>query len=628
MNIFSKLTCRKVKRKLSQVTRKRFFKQNTTVDNAPMPEQAFDSVYAFGKTIFKYNKFFLLLYLVFCTLCSMEQLVRNWSFRSFVMVIENFDPKSANSTFWEIIMWPSIGIVAAMLLVDLFYRVSNLLRAYIIRPNIEYSITKKVTSLLMGKKYHFFNKHPTSINNRIHQLTEGTYDAILVLSESVVPSCLAALVTIVAIFGLHRLMGCIVLLYCVFHVAIVWLFYKKYIRLSSCNATSHNILIRQTLNIIQNMSQVKGFGMEEFEKKRINIFQERRRLTNQKAFAYPERMKVALTMNRLLIFIISIYVQIELFLQGAFTIADIMFVMGSVYGIVQLLYTATDASVKMVEDIGRCEESVKFFRDSRIDNETKVKKRYPSKLNGDIVFQNVAFKYPNASKILFKNQNVVIKAGEKIGIVGLSGSGKSTFVNLIMGYFLPISGNVTVGGYKTDATDLSWLRRHITMMSQSPQLFDRTVLANIKYGNYKLKYKQIIDIANKLGMKNFIKDLPFGLYTQVADGGKNLSGGQKQIIAIARAATKESQIIVLDEATSSMDSHTQAVVNKGIEKLVKNKTVIVIAHKLETVVNTDRIFVFKSGTIIEQGTHEELTEKEGSYYRYLWRLSMSNSYSS
>ena len=601
------------------------FRESVIESSEPISADAFDSITSFAKEVFKYNKYPILIYLLICTLRSLEQVIRNIPFRSFMIAVEKYGSSiPGGGRIWDTVLIPIVQIIFALLLVDCLYRAGALLLAYFVRPNIEYSVTRKITNLLMTKPHNFFGKHPNTINNRIHQLAEGAYDAIIMLIDESIPSILGALGTIAATAFINKTLGIIMFAYFVSHTLIVLVFYKKYIKLASCNSLSYNNLVKQTLNLIQNMPQIKAFGAEKFESNRINTFQNRRRKTNQIAFSYPERMRLILTCNHVVSFVIMLLTQVYFLSKGVLSIADITFILGNIYGIIQLLYVGTIASVKLVEDIGRCSEGLSLFKGSKFDTELRINKKYPKRLkDGGIIFKNVSFYYPNSRKVLFHNKNITIKPMERIGVVGLSGSGKSTFVNLIMGYFLPSSGSVSIGGYNTSKTDLSWLRSHITIMSQTPQLFDRTILSNLQYGNYNTDKEEIFKICEKLGTDLLVNNLPYGYYTSIVDGGVNLSGGQRQRIALTRAMAKKSQILILDEATSAMDSYTQSIMNKGIKELMIGKTTIVIAHKLETIIDMDRILVFKEGEIVEVGSHKELIRKRNSHYTHLWRLSSS-----
>ncbi len=235
---------------------------------------------------------------------------------------------------------------------------------------------------------------------------------------------------------------------------------------------------------------------------------------------------------------------------------------------------------------------------------------------GEIVFDNVQFQYHDAES-LFEHESVVIKSGQKVGLVGYSGSGKSTFVNLILRVFDVTAGKITIDGQDIRTVTQDSLHDAITMIAQDPSLFHRSLIENIAYGRRKATHQDIISAAKRAYAHDFIIALSQGYDTQVGERGIRLSGGQRQRIAIARAILKNSPILILDEATSQLDSVTENQIQNSLWDLMQGKTTLVIAHRLSTLLQMDRILVFDQGSIIEDGSHEELLEKNG-LYKKLW----------
>ena len=236
---------------------------------------------------------------------------------------------------------------------------------------------------------------------------------------------------------------------------------------------------------------------------------------------------------------------------------------------------------------------------------------------GDIVFENVGFSYGTRVEV-FKEFNLVIKKGEITAFVGESGSGKSTLVSLLQNIYRINSGNITIGNTSLKYIDNTSLRQLVAVVPQKIDLFAGNVIENIAIGDLEPDVESIIDICNQVGIMEFIEGLPNGLDTYLGENGAALSGGQKQRVAIARALYKKPEILVLDEATSSLDSGSESFVQKTLEKLRKEKkTVIIIAHRLSTVVDADTIMVLDKGKVLEYGSHEFLYAQKGAYHR-LW----------
>ena len=221
--------------------------------------------------------------------------------------------------------------------------------------------------------------------------------------------------------------------------------------------------------------------------------------------------------------------------------------------------------------------------------------------------------------VLFNNLNISIKSGEKIGLAGRSGSGKTTLINLILKNLIPQEGVIEIGGKNISFISEESLKDKISIVSQDTILFNRSVLDNIRYSKPNASMEEIIESAKKANAHDFITELEFGYDTSVGERGMRLSGGQRQRILIARAMLKNAPILILDEATSALDSETEHKVSESLNRLMEGKTVIAIAHRLQTLKKMDKIIVFRDGEIVEQGTHEELLNNS-NVYKSLWKI--------
>jgi ATP-binding cassette, subfamily B, bacterial MsbA len=232
--------------------------------------------------------------------------------------------------------------------------------------------------------------------------------------------------------------------------------------------------------------------------------------------------------------------------------------------------------------------------------------------NATLEFKNISFTYPDGTHAL-KNLSAKIEGGKKVGLVGISGSGKTTFLNLIPRFFNLKHGTILIDDQNINNINLNSLRKEISIVSQDVILFDDTIRSNILYGNASASDDEILNACKFAAAQEFIEKLPNKYETIIGENGIKLSGGQKQRLSIARAILKDSPIILLDEATSSLDSESEAVIQKAIENLTKNKTTIIIAHRLSTIMNCDKILVFDSGQIVAEGSHEFLVNNSLIY---------------
>jgi ATP-binding cassette subfamily B protein len=233
-----------------------------------------------------------------------------------------------------------------------------------------------------------------------------------------------------------------------------------------------------------------------------------------------------------------------------------------------------------------------------------------------IVFDAVTFAYPLRPDVpVLDKLSFEIKAGERVALVGPSGAGKSTIFHLLLRFYDVQKGGIFVEGAPINAVDLADLRRHFSLVSQDATLFSLSVADNIRYGDQQASDEQIATVAQQAAADGFIRDLPQGYETEITERGLALSGGQRQRIAIARALLKNAPILLLDEATSALDSENERLIQQALEVLMRERTVLIIAHHLTTVLSADRILVFDKGVLVEQGTHGELMAKNGTYAR-------------
>lgn len=283
--------------------------------------------------------------------------------------------------------------------------------------------------------------------------------------------------------------------------------------------------------------------------------------------------------------------------------------LGDLYGKVQAALGATERILEILQE-----------EEEPTDKGIKPLSEIP-RVHGDISYQHVAFSYPTRPDVqVLRDISFTVRAGEKVALVGPSGAGKSTIIQLLMRYYDVLGGGVSVDGRDIRDMDLTMLRANIGVVPQEVLLFGGTIRENIAYGRPEATEAEVIEAAHKANAYDFIMSFPEGFDTLVGERGIKLSGGQRQRVAIARAILKNPAILVLDEATSALDSESEHLVQQAMDELMKDRTTIVIAHRLATIRKVDKILVIENGEIVEEGSHEELTLNPEGMYANLLKL--------
>ncbi len=393
--------------------------------------------------------------------------------------------------------------------------------------------------------------------------------------------------------------------------------FKKISHLSSERAAAENKQTGQLADSLSNILAVKSYGRESHERHRYANF--------SRASYHAGIAQMNATMKRDFIFN---FVNIGIIaLIVAFMMAGV-----PIFGLsVSTLILIVNYSMTIMGELWNINNIFKHinrvFGDARemtiiLDTKDDVVDMEGAKdltvKRGGIVFNQIAFQHQDAKEAIFDNFSLEIKPGERIGLVGISGSGKTTLTKLLLRFADVQAGEILIDGQDIKSVHQVSLRENIAYVPQETALFHRSISENIAYARPDASQKEIERAAKLANAHEFVKDLPDGYDTLVGERGIKLSGGQRQRIAIARAILKDAPILVLDEATSALDSESEALIQDALEKLMKGRTSIVVAHRLSTVASMDRIVVLDNGKIIEQGSHEELLKKKNGAYHKLW----------
>ena len=316
--------------------------------------------------------------------------------------------------------------------------------------------------------------------------------------------------------------------------------------------------------------------------------------------------------------ILIYYFAVRWWQRDLLTVGDFVLIQSYLFSAVMLVWDFGRIMMRIYERLAEAEEMTEILSlphgvvDKKGSKKLKVK-------SGEIKFEDVSFKYEDGEKVI-KDFNLEVKPGQTVALVGLSGSGKSTLAKLLLRLYDVDSGRILVDGQNIAGVSQESLRHSISLVPQDPILFHRSLMENIRYGRFEATDEEVIAAAKLAYCDGFISKLKDGYGSMVGDRGIKLSGGERQRIAIARAILKNSPILVLDEATSSLDSESEKYIQKSLNNLMRGKTVVIIAHRLSTIKKADRIVVISNKKIVEDGNHNQLIKAKSGIYRKLWNI--------
>lgn len=362
---------------------------------------------------------------------------------------------------------------------------------------------------------------------------------------------------------------------------------------------------------------VKTFGNEKQEITALNKQTKRFKTVYEKDFKFMAAEGSARVALMVAVQVIAIVIIATLVANGSVSLATAIFTLAYLQRIGSQLFVLSDIingyDQAFLDAAPMTEMLLEKNNVTDIPNATKLTIKQPA-----IHFNNVSYNYSDSKESVVTNVTLEIPAGQKVGLVGHSGAGKTTLTHLLLRFADVTEGSIVIDTHDIRRITQESLRKNIAYVPQEPMLFHRTLRENIAYGKPDATEREIRAAAKKANALDFIDSLPHGLETMVGERGVKLSGGQRQRIAIARAILKDAPVLVLDEATSALDSESEKLIQDALEKLMKGRTSIVIAHRLSTIAKLDRIVVLEQGTIIEDGTHTELVKKKNGTYASLW----------
>lgn len=484
------------------------------------------------------------------------------------------------------------------------------------QPLIKNQIINKTFNYVLGSSHQYFNDTLSGrISSQITTLADNIEQILYPIMFNFIRGAALLIMALITMYFVNLKFFYTLALWFLAFSSISISMSKRLINLSDIHAESQSNISGQVVDSITNVSNVRIFSKRSFEGYRLNdyLLITKQRFQDKELFLLKllsvQGALIAIMLGFMLYFLTHLYANQEV------SIGDFALILGLNMEVAYITWWTMSQVDSFNQAVGKCKQCL----GSLIVPHEVIDKIDATNLivtKGEISFSNVKFHYKGTDP-LFQNKSVTIEAGQKVGLVGYSGSGKSTFVSLILRLYDITDGAIYIDGQDIKNVTQDSLRSSIAIIPQDPSLFHRTLMENIRYSNTEKTDEEVITAAKKAHAHEFISKLPLGYESPVGERGVKLSGGQRQRIAIARAILKNAPILILDEATSQLDSVTEAAIQESLAELMQHKTTIVIAHRLSTLLHMDRILVFDQGKIIEDGTHAELLNKKG-LYKTLW----------
>jgi ATP-binding cassette, subfamily B, bacterial len=487
---------------------------------------------------------------------------------------------------------------------------------YKYEAQIKNQIIGQTFAYVLGSSTQFFQNNLSGrISDQIKTLADNLEIILHHVSIDFIRGISLLIVSFITAYYVNALFFYILLFWFIAFASFsIWMS-RRLVQLSDDHASSESQLSGQLVDSLSNQSNSRIFSQKRYEVERMNHFFH----VVQQAFQKKEFFIVLLCCVQggmiAVMMGCSAFTLIHLYEKRLVSIGDFALILGLSMELGHMMWYTMYQVDQFNQALGKCRQSLKsLVIPHDIQDEEDASELVVSQ--GHIEFSQVKFHY-HGSYSLFQNKSVTIDAGQKVGLVGYSGSGKSTFVNLILRLYDVVGGQILIDGQDISKVTQESLRRSIAMIPQDPSLFHRSLMDNIRYGRLTASDEEVIVASQKAYAHDFITVLPEAYEVLVGERGVKLSGGQRQRIAIARAVLKNAPILILDEATSQLDSITESNIQDSLWELMQDKTTLVIAHRLSTLLHMDRILVFDKGHIVEDGTHTELLNI-GGLYKTLW----------
>lgn len=513
-----------------------------------------------------------------------------------------------------------ILLVLFWVVAEIIYRGQGVLLIYTF-PRFRANIRLTVFRYVKSHSHKYFSEHfAGKIAKKLSDLPTSSQSLIEIIFFNFLTATAGAIIIIIFMWSTQPIFAALLLIWLFFHLAITFLSLKKGQKSWQIHADSVSELSGKIVDVFTNITNVRLFARTPHEGQYLQRFQEEEIRKSKKAMWILEVTRIFLGLNGLFLIFGMLYLLLKGWSQGWVTLGDFTQVGMQAFWLLGWAWYVSFQMAMFARESGTIRSALSIINKSHdiVDapNATPLQV-----IHGAIELKDVSFSYQK-NHLVFNQLNVTIGGGEKVGLVGFSGSGKTTFVNLVLRFYDVNAGKILIDNQDIAQVYQDSLRSQTAVIPQDPMLFHRTLMENIRYGRLDATDEEVITASKLAHCHEFIEILDDGYNALVGERGIKLSGGQRQRIAIARAILKNAPILILDEATSALDSVTEKLIYESLHNLMQHRTTLVVAHRLSTLADMDRILVFHQGQIIEDGAQAELLKQNGHFAR-LWNMQIN-----
>lgn len=502
---------------------------------------------------------------------------------------------------------------------ECFLRVQGIVQIYTF-PRFRANIREAVFSYVKSHSHEYFSSHfAGTIAKKIADLPTSCQSIMEAICFNFVTAATGVVIVICMMWVMQPIFAAVIIVWLCLHLGVTILFLRSGNLLWEVHSSSVSALSGKVVDVFSNMLNVRLFARGKYEMEYLKKYQESEIVKAKKAMWLVEIARIGMGVSGLFLIFSMVFLLIHGWIHHWVTLGDFTQVGMQTFWLLGWVWFVSFQITIFAREFGVVGDALKLVvKGHDVVDMPNAKQLHVR--SGEIRFDNVTFGY-HKKKRVFDHLNITIKPGEKVGLVGFSGSGKSTFVNLILRFYDLNEGHIWIDGQDIATVTQDSLRESIAMIPQDPTLFHRQLIENIRYGRLNATDEEVVAAAKLAHCDEFITKLEDGYHAMVGERGIKLSGGQRQRIVIARAILKNAPILILDEATSALDTVTEQLIQESLHGLMQHKTTIVVAHRLSTLINMDRILVFHKGKVVEDGDRESLLQANGHFAR-LWAMQM------